>query len=101
MTHLHALRNLWTAFNPNFDFCRYILYVSAVDQSSAVEDRRTSMAIVEVRIQGAIEDRPKREPEKLPQEILATSSGEENQLKTNTTTEEQLAEAKRKVLLNV
>ena len=77
---------------------RYILYVSAVDQSLSVDDRRTSMAIVEVRIQGSIEDRPKREPEKLPQDVLATSSGEEKQLKMNST-DEFLAEAKRKVFL--
>jgi hypothetical protein len=76
---------------------RYILYVSAVDQSLLVEDRRTSMAIVEVRIQGSIEDRPKREPEKLPQEILGTAGGEENQLKASGS-EDVSAEAKRKVL---
>jgi type IV secretory pathway VirB10-like protein len=42
-------------FTISIDYCSYILYVSAVDQAASVDDRRTSMAIVEVRIEGSAE----------------------------------------------
>jgi hypothetical protein len=69
--------------------------VSAVDQSVAVDERRTSMSIVEVRIEGSSEDRPK--PEKQSEIRTSTFSDEENEQQLNNETEEFLKEAKRRV----
>ena len=69
--------------------------MSAVDQSVAVDERRTSMSIVEVRIEGSSEDRPK--PEKQSEIRTSTFSDEENEQQLNNETEEFLKEAKRRV----
>jgi hypothetical protein len=69
--------------------------VSAVDQSVGVDERRTSMSIVEVRIEGSSEDRPK--PEKQSEIRTSTFSDEENEQQLNNETEEFLKEAKRRV----
>ncbi len=69
--------------------------MSAVDQSVGVDERRTSMSIVEVRIEGSSEDRPK--PEKQSEIRTSTFSDEENEQQLNNETEEFLKEAKRRV----
>ena len=85
--------NLTSATNSKImSVFRYILYVSAVDQAANVEDRRTSMAIVEVRIEGSLEDRPKPNPES---QVVTSSSDE-----LSNETEEFLKEAKRRVRMD-
>ncbi len=69
--------------------------MSAVDQSVTVDERRTSMSIVEVRIEGSSEDRPK--PEKQSEIRTSTFSDEENEQQLNNETEEFLKETKRRV----
>jgi len=69
--------------------------VSSVDQAANVEDRRTSMAIVEVRIEGSLEDRPKPNPTE--SQVATTSSSDE----LSNETEEFLREAKRRVRANI
>ena len=104
----NLLMNFFPSFSGKFTYIltfyilwwkifRYILYVSAVDQSVSVDDRRTSMSIVEVRIEGSLEeDRPK--PEKQSEIQTSTFSDEENEQQLNNETEEFLKEAKRRVI---
>jgi len=92
ITQITRRPSLIVTFFLNF---RYILYVSSVDQAANVEDRRTSMAIVEVRIEGSLEDRPKPNPTE--SQVATTSSSDE----LSNETEEFLREAKRRVRANI
>ena len=83
--------------------CSYILYVSAVDQAASLDDRRTSMAIVEVRVDGTPEDQPKAEKPDNPvkpdpvENLKSEINEEETEQALNGETEEFLKEAKRRV----
>lgn len=87
------LKDIWYIF-------RYVLYVTAIDQGEPVEERRTSMAIVEIRVEGDFNARPLTDSEAeapgVPQQApVVVQNGRKKEISTDTS--EFLKEQQRKV----